>query len=152
MQQLFAAFGIDWRLILAQAINFGIVLVALRYFLYTPVMNSIENRRKVVAKGVEDAQAAEIALKNADETAATRMSNADTEAGMLMARARDEAGVERARIVSDAEARAQALERDADARSKETAAKVLRESEKEIARLAVLAAEKTMRSGSPVNA
>jgi F-type H+-transporting ATPase subunit b len=146
MQQLFAAFGIDWRLILAQAINFGIVLFALRYFLYTPVMNSIENRRKVVAKGVEDAQQAEVMLASADETVTTRIHDADTEATMIMTRARDEAGVERTRIVSDAELRAQALGRDADARAKEASAKMLRESEKEIARLAVLAAEKAMRA------
>ena len=39
---------------------------------------------------------------------------------------------------------------DADARAKETAAKSLRESEKEVARLAVLAAEKVIRDHSTV--
>ena len=40
MNELFAAFGIDWKLLLAQGVNFGIVLVALWYFLYRPVMTT----------------------------------------------------------------------------------------------------------------
>jgi vacuolar-type H+-ATPase subunit H len=65
-----------------------------------------------------------------------------------MASARDAGTVEKNRIVTDAQARAAAIEADADARAKETAAKTLRDSEKEVARLAILAAEKVMRTAS----
>jgi hypothetical protein len=44
----------------------------------------------------------------------------------------------------DAEARAAQVAADAEARAKESAAKALRDSEQEIARLAVLAAAKAM--------
>ena len=46
MQELFSAFGVNWKLLIAQAVNFGIVLVALRYFLYTPVLEMLEKRRQ----------------------------------------------------------------------------------------------------------
>ncbi len=145
MESLFAAFGIDWKLLLAQAVNFGILFVALTYLLYKPVMKTLDERRRVVAKGVEDAKLAEEKLASADHEAAEVLHTAETEAETIVGTARETATSERTRIVRDAEARAASIEKDAEARAKEDAARTLRESEKEIARLAVLAAEKVVR-------
>jgi F-type H+-transporting ATPase subunit b len=146
MQQLFEAFGIDWHLILAQAVNFGVLLIALQYFLYTPVMKALEERKNLVAKGVEDANAATVLLASADESAHKRAHDAEQQAEAIVSLARTEATDERKRIVNEAEARAHAVSLDAAARAKEVAEKMLRESEKEIARIAMLAAEKAIRS------
>jgi F-type H+-transporting ATPase subunit b len=144
MEQLLSAFGIDWHLLLAQAVNFSIVLVALTYFLYKPVLEMLDKRRELVAKGVEDAKLAEEKLATADEEAASKLNVADTEAESIVADAREAATLQKTQIVRDAEERAAAIARDAEARAGETASKALRESEKEIARLAILAAEKVM--------
>lgn len=146
MEQLFETFGIDWRLIIAQAVNFGLLFVVLSYFLYKPVMKTLDERRQKIAQGVEDAEKASAALATADEESKKRVSAAESEAEGIVASARDTAGTEKTRIVKEAEARAEALQKDAEARAQETAAKALRDSEKEIARLAVLAAEKAMRN------
>ncbi len=148
MQELFSAFGIDWRLLAAQAVNFGIVLVALWYFLYKPVLATLEKRRELVAKGVEDARRAAHMLENADGEALSRVAAAGKEAEQIVAAARESAGAEKARLLKEAEARAVAIKDDADARASEAAARALRESEREIARLATLAAEKILR-GTP---
>ena len=66
MEQLFEAFGIDWKLLLAQAVNFGVLFVALTYFLYKPVLKTLDERKQKVAKGVTDAEAAEKMLAEAD--------------------------------------------------------------------------------------
>lgn len=145
MDQLFSAFGIDGKLLIAQLINFGVLFVGLTYLLYKPVMKTLDERREKVAQGVLDAQAASEKLATADEEASIKVKGAETEAEGIVASARDLAGTEKARILKEAEARAQTLEADATARAKETAAKALRESEQEIARLAVLAAEKVLR-------
>lgn len=146
MDALFEAFGIDWRLLLVQAVNFGVLFVALTYLLYKPTLKTLDERRKKVAKGVEDAEAAHQMLAEADEKAAGVVKSAEGEAESIVASARDAAGTEKARIVKEAEARAEAIATDAEARAAETAAKALRESEKEIARLSILAAEKAMRT------
>ncbi|HVM58839.1 MAG TPA: ATP synthase F0 subunit B [Candidatus Paceibacterota bacterium] len=145
MQQLLAAFGIDWHLLIAQAVNFGVVLVALWYFLYRPLSAMLAKRRDLVAKGVEDARLAGEKLASADSTAHARVQEAETEAESIVASARDAATSERARIMKEAEARAAQAEADARARAEEDAAKVRRETEKDIARVAILAAEKVMR-------
>ena len=145
MSALFDAFGINGSLLLAQAVNFGILLVALTYFLYKPVIKMIDARQKKVAQGVEDAERAAQKLANADSEAAALVSKAETDADGIVAGARETAGSEKARILKEAETRAAAIEADADARAKEAAAKALRDSEKEVARLAILAAEKVLR-------
>jgi F-type H+-transporting ATPase subunit b len=144
MQALLDAFGINGSLLLAQAVNFGLLLVALSYFLYKPVMKTIAERQAKVAQGVIDAERATEKLAAADTEAAERVSDAENEAEGIVTGARETASLEKIRIVKEAEARAAALAADADARAKETAAKALRESEKEVARLAVLAAEKIL--------
>ncbi len=146
MQELFAAFGIDWHLLIAQAVNFGIVLVALWYFLYKPVLAMLAKRQQVVAKGVEDAKLAEKMLASADDEALTRITSADAQAESIVSAARESATAEKVRLLKEAETRAAAVAKDAEARAIEVAARARRESEQEIARLAILAAEKVMRT------
>lgn len=145
MGQLFDAFGIQTHLLVAQAVNFGVLFLVLSYFLYKPVMKTLDDRRKVIAKGVEDAQEASEALAGAHDTATEITRTAETDAEGIVARARDEAGTERERLVKEAQARAEGIEKDAQARAQEAHDRALRESETEIARLAILAAEKAMR-------
>jgi F-type H+-transporting ATPase subunit b len=144
MQALFSAFGIDWHLLIAQAVNFAVLFVVLTYLLYKPVLKVLSERRAKVAQGVHDAEAAAELLANADSQAAEKVQVAEPEAQTIVASARDEAGTEKARLLKEAEERAASIAADAEARAKETAARTLRESEKEIARLAILAAGKAM--------
>ncbi len=146
MSDLFAAFGLQLPLLIAQAVNFGVLMTVLWYLLYKPVMATIEKRRALVAQGVEDAELAAAKLASADEEASSVIHSAESEAEGIVSVARESAQSERARIVSEAEARAASVEKDAQARAKEDAARALRDSEKEIARLAILAAEKVVRS------
>ena len=55
MGPLLQAFGIEGHLLIAQLVNFGVLFVALMYLLYKPVMKTLDERRIVIAKGVEDA-------------------------------------------------------------------------------------------------
>ena len=144
MEQFLEAFGIDWKLLIAQAVNFGVLLFVLTYFLYKPVLKTLDERKQKIAQGVEDAEAAEKKLAEADSVVSERLQGAESEAESIVASARDTAGSERNRIVKEAEARADAIAADAEARAAEAQAKALRESEKEIARLAILAAAKTI--------
>lgn len=146
MDQLLEAFGINGSLLLAQLVNFGVLFVGLTYLLYKPVMKTLDERRRMVAQGVEDAEAATEKLARADDEAKEVVQSAESEAEGIVSVARESAQGERARILKEAEVRAASVERDAQARAKEDAARALRDSEKEIARLAILAAEKVVRS------
>lgn len=146
MDQLLSAFGINGKLLLAQLINFGVLFAGLSYLLYKPVMKILDERSEKIALGVRSAEEATEKASHADEQVKAKLHSAEQEADEIVSGARETATSERSRIIKEAEARASSLEADAQARALEDAQKVLRESEKEIARLAVLAAEKVLAS------
>lgn len=148
MDQLLYAFGIDGRLLIAQVVNFGVLLVVLWLLLYKPVMKTLDERKAKIAQSVIDADEAAKKLAGADAEASHIVHKADQEASALVLSARETATAEKVRLLKEAEERAAKIAQDADARAKEAANKMLKESEREIARLAILAAEKTIRSKS----
>ena len=78
MEQVLHVFGIDWKLLLINAANFGLLLAALTYFFYKPMMRMLDLRRDKIAHGVEAAQKAEAELKEkvlSDETVKKWMEN-----------------------------------------------------------------------------
>ncbi len=148
MSELFAAFGINWQLLLVQAINFGILLFALWYFLYTPLLKLIDDRQKKIAEGVKTAEAADMKLADAKTESEQIVGGAAREAETLMATARSRADEKGNEIVKAAEARAGDVLKEAQARAEEAKRIALSESSKEITRAAVLAAEKILREKS----
>ncbi len=145
MQSLLSVFGIDWKILLAQSVNFVILLAGLSYFLYRPVMKLLSDRANKIAQGVRDAEAAAKAAKETDEARAGVLSSAEREAEAIVARATEEGKMERAGIVKSAQDRSAALLSDAHAQAEELERKALRESQQKIAQMAVLAAEEILR-------
>jgi F-type H+-transporting ATPase subunit b len=148
MEALIETFGIDWRLLGLQTLNFVVLALALTWLLYKPVMKAVSERERVLRKGVEDAEEAAQKLSEADEEASKRVGKADQEAEAIVKSARTQANAEKSALMKEAEGRAVQIEKDAEARAAEEAARGKRESEKEIARVALLAAEKIMHSSS----
>ena|SRR3989344_4545797 len=148
MSELFAAFGINWQLLLVQALNFGVLLYVLWYFLYTPILKLIDDRQKKIAEGVQTAEAAERKLADAKTESEGIVGGAAREAEALVASARGRADERAAEIVKMAEVRAAATTKEAAERAEEAQRQIMKESEREIARAAMLAAEKILKEKS----
>jgi F-type H+-transporting ATPase subunit b len=148
MSELFSAFGIDWKLLLVQALNFGALLAVLTYLLYKPVLRIIDERREKVAEGVRTAEAAAQRLLEAETESKEIVGTAAREAEHLVAAARSRADEKGSEIVHTAETKAQQVLRDAEARAEEAKRQALQESSQEIAKAAMLAAEKILREKS----
>ena len=146
MAELFAAFGINWKLLLAQAVNFGALLFILTYFLYTPILKMLDERREKIAQGVKNAEAADAKLAASTAEGKEIVGKAAADAAVLLSDARSSAGQKAAELVRQAELRADAVTEDAKARARETERQAIAASEKEIAKAAMLAAEKLLKS------
>lgn len=144
MEQLFATFGINWKLLLIQGVNFSVLLVALSYFLYRPVMKLLDERREKIAEGVRAAEAAQQRLAAAEEEGETLVGAAAREAESLVASARNRADEKGSEIVKSAETKAESIVREATARAEESQRRAMQESERGIAKAAMLAAEKIL--------
>lgn len=146
MEDLILTFGIDWKLIVAQTINFAVVVVVLGYFVFVPVMRLLKERSEKIAQGLADAEAARTERESAAGERATLLLEAQHEAEKIVARAQDEGKHERNSIVKSAQDRAAQIVKDADLAAEEAQRRALKDAEAEVARAAVLAAEKILRN------
>jgi F-type H+-transporting ATPase subunit b len=145
MDQIISAFGIDAKLIIIQLINFGILMVALGYFLYKPILRLLDERAEKIAQGLKDAESAAAAKAEAADEKKAVLAAAQAEAAEVAKRAKAAAESQANTIVSEASGKAGQVIKDAELKSEQIKAQALKESEKEIANLAVLAAEKVLR-------
>ncbi len=52
MQRFIEVFGINWKLLIAQLINFAILVFVLGKFVYKPIMKALDKRRHKIEEGV----------------------------------------------------------------------------------------------------
>jgi len=143
--EILAVFGLDWKILLIQMFNFGVVLLLLRRFLYRPLVNMLDERNAKLKRGLEDAA---LAAREREAIAVERtgiVSAARAEGNTIVEGVRKDA-LERERLLlREAEEKSVAILTEAKAHAEEERAHILRESEREVAQMAVLAAEKILR-------
>jgi len=77
---LTAQLGIDWRLLLSQAVNFILLVIVLRLFVYKPVLNILQKRREKIEEGVAKTEEADVRLRKVDDIAKKKVKEAEGEA------------------------------------------------------------------------
>lgn len=145
MEQLLHAFGIDVKLITIQIINFLVLAGLLTYFLYKPILKLLQEREETIKKGIVDAEAAAVAKASAVDEKRMVLEQAQTEAQAIETRATAYTKQKEAEILQHAKDSAQVIIADAQVKSEQLKTRVIKESEAEIAQLAILATEKMLR-------
>jgi len=69
--------GIDWKLFLSQAVNFFILLLILRTFVYKPLLTVIKERNQKIGEGLEKAREADTRLKEIDNIGKEKIKKAE---------------------------------------------------------------------------
>lgn len=67
MDSIVSTFHIDWKVIVAQAINFGVVFVVLYIFALKPLGKLMADRSEKIARGINDAKKSDELLQKATE-------------------------------------------------------------------------------------
>ena len=145
MQEILHACGLDWRLIIIQIFNFGILVGILWYFLYTPLLKILRDREEKIQKGVADADAAAEMRAVADLTKQEIIKEAHTEAAKIVNRSTAHAEERSALLAAEAQEKIARTVKEAEKAAAELKAAALKESEAEIAKLAILGAEKILK-------
>lgn len=87
MAELISKLGIDWKLLIAQIINFLVLLAILYKFLYRPVLELMQKRTKRIEDGLNKAKEIEEELAKTREDYKNQISRAKKEANEILARA-----------------------------------------------------------------
>ena len=91
MSDMLTKLGIDWRLFLAQLVNFLVLFLVLRFFAWKPLLASLEERRNKVKQGVADADAAAQKLKDIEREREETLSKTRAEAMRIVEKAEERA-------------------------------------------------------------
>ena len=143
MQQL----GVNGPFLLSQIVNFIILFLLLKRFLYPPLMNMLDERKQRIADSLA---AAEVARKEAEEERARLMAQLEAEraeAQKRIAEASAQAEKVRADILAEAKREAEELKARAIQEAEAEKQRILAEAHKQIAELTVLATERVVRHG-----
>jgi len=100
---------INWFTVVAQAINFLILVWLLKRFLYKPILNAIDEREKGIANQLAEANVKKAEAQKERDDFQHKNEAFDQERAALLKRATDEAGAERLRLLDEARKDADAL-------------------------------------------
>ncbi|WP_448334878.1 F0F1 ATP synthase subunit B [Bellilinea sp.] len=134
--------GLNLGSILIQILSFGIIFIVLKEWVYKPLTNQLEKRRRAIAQGLEDARVAAEARANAERESSRIIAEAQQKAAEIVREAteRAEAAAKDVRMQTNAEiakAREQAMAEIEQERNR-----VLSEVRGQIAALAIAATQK----------
>jgi F-type H+-transporting ATPase subunit b len=137
VQQIAATFGVDWPHFLAQIVSFAIVCGLLYRFAYRRVLAMLEERRRLIAEGLQNAEKIKAELAR---TEAERQRVID-EANAQCARLIEEARAAAARVQREETQKAIAAAEQIVAKAREATlqdhARMLAELKREVGRLVV---------------
>jgi len=146
MEQILSTFGIDWKLILIQGVNFGLLLFVLHRFLYKPVLAVVDARREKIERSIKDTLRAEEELGKAEAEKIHILHEARLKGDKLVEEAKENALGEEHVIIKDAHHKATYILRDAERRIEREREEMIEKTKREVMRMAVLAAEKILRT------
>jgi len=93
---------IDWFTVIAQVVNFLILVWLMKRFLYRPILNAIDAREQRIAKELADADAKQAEAKKERDTFQDKIAAFEQQRAALMNTATEEAKTERLRLLDEA--------------------------------------------------
>jgi F-type H+-transporting ATPase subunit b len=137
-----AALGINLGYFVFQVLNFTIVLILLYAWAYKPIVNGLENRKRKIAQGIEDAQVAAEARANAEKDAREILAKAQAEANQKVREATERAEEAAKAVMGEAETAAAKARQDALEEAAQDRDRMLADVRGQIASLAMAATQR----------
>lgn len=142
--EVLAKLGIDWKLLIAQAVNFIVLLWVLRRYAYQPILKALEARTKKIEQGLKDAASSQERLQKVVEEEKQVMAAAREEAHDILIKAEAGAKERDARMLQETKGKIDKMITDADAHLAEEKARLVREAKAEISGLVITATERVL--------
>lgn len=138
------ALGIDLKLLIAQAVNFVILLLVLRKFLYGPIVKMLCDRKEKVEQGIKDAELATKALDEATMQSKKILGEATQGSNKIVASAKKQIEQETHKQLAAAKDSASEIVNRAKEQAKLEQERIIYNAKKEIADLVVAVSEKIL--------
>lgn len=142
--ELFSALGINGKILLAQFVNFAVLVFVLWRFAYKPILKFLEDRRKKIEEGVRNSELAIIKLSEVAEKEKEVIVEAKKEALNLINKARDNADKKGQEIIKKAQEEASLVIIKEREKFNQEKIEAFKEMKNNLSELVVLAVEKVI--------
>lgn len=139
-----AKLGIDWKLLIAQAVNFLILLFVLKRYAYKPLVQALEARTKKIEQGLKDAELSQAKLQSVVEEEKQILAAAREEARNILVEAEGSAKKRDGMMLEETKQKIDRMIAEADTHLAENQAKLLREAKAELSEAVLLATKKVL--------
>ena len=89
--EILELFGVDWKLLIAQLVNFIVVVLVLWFFALKPLTKTMEKRNDEISKGLADAKSAQERLNQVERDAKDKLNKTKNEAMVILEEAKKQA-------------------------------------------------------------
>ncbi len=151
MDSIISTFHIDWKIIIAQAVNFAIVFAVLYIFALKPLNKLMAERAEKIKKGIDDAKANASILEKTEKEYEQALVKARAEANTIFQSSKKDAEAKKVLMMEDAKREVKTII-DNGKKSLETEkTRMVEDARKEIVALAMQATEKLLASKKDLN-
>ena len=137
-------FGLKPELIVAQGINFVLVMIVLWKFAVKPVVSTLDERQQKIADGLQYAEEMKTQLAEAERERAEKIKEAAQEAQRILSEAREQSKEMIEQKTQEAAAQAESIIRKASEATELERQKMLSDVRQEVARLVVITSAKVL--------
>ena len=145
MDAIVSSFGLDWKIFLAEIVNFGIVLAIIYFLVIKKISPLLEKRRQTIIDGVEKSQKAEETLKAAEAEKADILKAANIEASDTIALSVERAKMREDTILKEAGTKGEVIIKAAERKGHQEKEAIIESSKDDIAKMVVLGVEKVLK-------
>ncbi len=144
MEELIHKLGIDWKLLIAQVINFLVLLLVLYKFAYGPILKVLKDRQDKIAKSLSDAKAIEEKLAATNAISEEKILAAKKEAQVILEKTAQAAQQIKQEKLLETKKEMEKLKEKGQAELNSEKEKIVREAKEEITDLVLAVSAKIM--------
>ncbi len=144
IMEILGKVGFDWRMALANLVNFLIIFWILKRYAFKPIARIIKEREDKIAQGLEDAQKAKSEHQMAQQNYERTMANARKESQDLIAKAHEQGDAMLKKATAETEEKTTKIVNDARALIEKEKKQMSKELEHKTAHIAVQIAQKIL--------
>lgn len=144
MDSIISTFHIDWKIIIAQAVNFAVVFVVLYIYALKPLSKLMKERGEKISQGLTHAKENAELLKQTNIAHEEMLTKARSEADTIFKNAKKEADLKKVDMMEATKKEVAVMIENGKKSLEAEKSKMVEEAKKEIVNLTILATEKLL--------
>jgi F-type H+-transporting ATPase subunit b len=145
MSELINALGLDWRVLIAQLVNFSVLVVVLYFLAYKPLLKYLNKRSQLIEASLKKTEKIDQLLAKAENDYAKKMATAQAESEKIMSKSQQEAEKYRQERLEKTRQEVAAIVAESRAAIESDKKEIIREVKEEMSGLVAAAATQVLR-------